>query len=138
VVRQGPAGVFLELHLNNGHTAGILIQGSRGTSLAQAIREQIGGLGGVTQVATDTIPSDQLLGADVGNRPGAGGVYTGYLAAPQGVGNQVSLKSEAAKAGGVTVSVTVLSASSDADPGSAPAYFGDVVINSIRWPGGLG
>lgn len=138
VVRQSPAGVFLELHLTNGDTAGILVQGSSGTSPAQAIRDQLGGLGGVAQLATDTIPADQLLGADVGNRPGAGRVYTGYLAAPQGVGNQLSLKSEAAKAGGITVSVIVLSASSDADPGSAPAQFGDAVINSIRWPGGLG
>ena len=140
VIDHGPAGVFFELHLNNGHTAGILVQGSAQTSPAQAIRNQIGGLGGVTQVATDTLPGDQLLGADVGNRPGAGGVYTGFLSAPQGVGNQVTMESEAAAADGLTISVIVLAASSDSGPQSAAAYYGDVVINSIRWPGagGLG
>lgn len=135
VVRQDSAGVLLGLHLTNGHTAAILVQGFSGTSLAEAIRNQIAGLSGITQVATDTLAGDQLLGADVGNRPGAGGVYTGFLAAPQGVGNQVSLYSEAAKNGAITVSVTVLATSSDGGPHSAPAFFGDVVTNSIRWPG---
>ncbi len=138
VVRQGPAGLFLGLHLNNGHTAAILVQGFSGTSLAQAIRNQIAGLSGITQVATDTLAGDQLLGADVGNLPGAGGVYTGYLAAPQGVGDQVALYSEAARRGGLTISVTVLADSSDSGAHSAPAFFGDVVINSIRWPGAGG
>ena len=55
VVRQSPAGLFLGLHLTNGHTAAILVQGFSETSLAQAIRNQIAGLSGITQVATDTL-----------------------------------------------------------------------------------
>jgi hypothetical protein len=139
IVRQDSAGVLLGLHLLNGHTAAIVVQGFSRASRAQAIRNQIAGLSGITQVATDTLSGDQLLGPDVGNRAGVGGVYTGFLAAPQGVGNQISMYSEAAEHGGITVSVTALAASSDSGTHSAPAFFGDVVSNSIRWPhqGGL-
>ena len=133
ITQQGPAGVFL-----NGGSGAVLVEAYPRASLAGAIRTQITGLGAITQVATDTSPSDQLLGAGVGLRPGAGGVYTGFLAAPQGVGQNVTLASQAANVSGLTISVTVIGTSSGSGPHSGLYQLGDAIINSIRWPGGVG
>lgn len=135
VARQSPTGVILFTRLSDGNTGTILIQGSSAPSPAQAIQTQIAHLTGVTQLATDTLPADQLLGPSVGYRSGAGAVFTGFLAAPQGVGAQVSLASEAATAGGVTVTVTVGGPSSDAGANTFLYLLGDQIINSVRWPG---
>ncbi len=136
IAQQGSAGLVLQSHLPDGNAGTILVQGSPAASPAQAIHNQLSTLTGVTQLATDTLPADQLLGGGVGYRPGAGQVFTGFLSAPQGVGNQVSLATQAATSGGVTISVTVAGASSDAGPNSFLYQLGDQVINSIRWPGG--
>jgi len=135
IAQQGSAGLVLQSHLPDGNTGTILIHGFAGASPAQAIHDQLSTLTGVTQLATDTLPADQLLGGGVGYRAGAGQVFTGYLAAPQGVGNQVSLATQAATSGGVTISVTVAGVSSDAGPSSFLYQLGDQIVNSIRWPG---
>jgi hypothetical protein len=133
VAQQGPTGVFL-----TGGAGAVIVQAFSGATLDQAIRTQVTGLGAITQVATDTLPADQVLGAGVGLRPGVGGVYTGFLAAPQGVGQNVSLASEAASAHGLTISVTVVGVSSASGPHSGLYQLGDSIVNSIRWPGGRG
>ena len=138
ISQQDAGSLTLQTGLSDGSTGTILIQGSSGTSPAQAIHSQIANLSGVTQLASDTLPAHQLLGGGVGYRPGVGEVFTGFFASPQGVGAQISLASEAATVGGVTVSVTVGGASSDAGPNTFLYAIGDQIINSIRWPGGFG
>lgn len=138
VSQHDATSLTLQTSLSDGSTGTILIQGSSGNSPGQAIHSQIANLTGVTQLATDTLPAHQLLGGAVGYRPGVGEVFTGFFAAPQGVGSQISLASEAATSRGVTVSVTVGGASSDAGPNTFLYLLGDQIINSIRWPGGAG
>jgi hypothetical protein len=138
ISQQDATHVTLQTRLSDGNVITFLVQGSSGASPVQAIRTQLGSLSGVTQLATDTFPDDQLLGGGVGHRLGAGGVFTGYFAAPQGVGDQIWLASEAATAGGVTVSVIVVAPSSDGGHDSPAAGLGDQIINSVRWPGGTG
>lgn len=138
ISQQDATSVTLQTSLSDGTTGTILIQGSSGTSPARAIHSQIANLTGVAQLATNTLPADQLLGPGVGHRPGDGQVFTGFFASPQGVGNQVALASEAATSSGVTVSVTVGGASSDTGANTFLYLLGDQIINSIRWPGGSG
>lgn len=72
----------------------------------------------------------------MGYRSGVGHVYVGYFNAPQGVGQSIHLASEAASAGGVAVSVTVGGPADQTGPSSELYQLGDVIINSVRWPGG--
>jgi hypothetical protein len=137
ISQQDAGSVTFQTGLSDGSTGTILVQGSSGVSPAAAIHSQIANLSGVTQVATDTLPADQLLGGGVGYRQGVGEVFTGFFSAPQGVGSQIALFSEAATANGVTVSVTVGGQSSDTGPKTFLALLGDQIINSIRWRGAL-
>jgi hypothetical protein len=136
VAQQDAGSVILQANLGNGSTGTILVQGSSIApgGPAAAISRQIGGLSGVTQVGPDSNPTDQLLGAEVGYRPGMGRVYTGYFTAPQGVGQPVALVSEAATDGSFTVSVTVGGASNQTGPSSLLYALADQVINSVHWP----
>ncbi len=138
VAGQDAGGLILRADLGSGNTGTILIQGySRDAgSPARAISRQLANLTGVTQLARDTNEADQLLGSGVGYRPGEGGVSIGYFSAPQGVGQQVALASEAASDGSTTVSVTVGGPSSQTGPRSLLYALGDQIINSIRWPAG--
>lgn len=137
ISQQDAGSVVLQVGLSDGGTGTILVQGSSGLSPGAAIHSQIANLSGVTQVATDTLPGDQLLGGGVGYRPGAGEVFTGFFAAPQGVGAQVALASEAATLDGVTVSVTVGAPSTDTGSKTFLYLLGDQIVNSIRWRGEL-
>jgi hypothetical protein len=138
VSQQGPDSVTLQVDTGNGNTGTILVQGYPASSAGPpaALSNQIGTLTGVTQLALDTAPSDQLLGSGVGYRTGAGTIHLGYFSAPQGVGQPVALASEAATDGGVTVSVTVAGPTSDSGPSSYLWQEADTIINSVRWPGG--
>jgi hypothetical protein len=138
VSQQDAGNLVLETNLGNGNTGTILIHGSPAGAgpLSRAIDNQLAGLTGVTQVARDTNAADQLLGAGVGYRPGLGRVFTGYFAAPQGVGAPVALASEAATSGGVTVSVIVGGPASEAGAKSFLYALGDEIINSVKWPAG--
>ena len=136
ISQQDPGSVTLQTNLGNGDTGTILIQGSTAGPLGRAILNQVGGLSGVTQLAQNNNFVDQLLGSGVGYRPGLGRVFTGYFAAPQGVGQPLALASEAATHGGVTVSVIVGGPAADAGPRSLLFAVGDQIINSVRWPGG--
>jgi hypothetical protein len=136
VSQQDAGSLTLQANLGAGNTGTILIQGSstQPGGPAQAISRQIGNISGVTQLSADGNPADRLLGAEVGYRPGAGRVFTGYFSAPQGVGQRVALASQAASDGATTVSVTVGAAASQTGPSSLLYALGDQVINSVHWP----
>ena len=96
-----------------GDSGALTIQGfGAGTTPSGAIGDQVGALGGVSQLAGDPNPAHQLLGAGVGYLSGAGRIYVGDVTSPQG-SQPVSIASEAASDGRVTVSATVVGATSD-------------------------
>ncbi|MGO9752932.1 MAG: hypothetical protein ACLP8S_05355 [Solirubrobacteraceae bacterium] len=138
VAGHNGGGVMLTTKLPDGSTGTILIQGipTAQATPAQAITAQLHGLQGVSQIAADSDPSDQLLGASVGYRSGAGAVYSGDLAAPQGVGQPISLAAEAASDGHLTIAVTVAAPPRDSGPSSYLYQLADQIINSVVWPGG--
>jgi hypothetical protein len=134
VSRQTPSGVELAVDVS-GRSGAVTIQGfGSGTTPAQAIGEQVSGLNGVSQLAGDTNPAHQLLGAGVGHVAGAGRTYVGDVTSPQG-SQPVSIASEAASDGRVTVSATVVGATSDTGNRSVLYAVADLIINSVRWHG---
>lgn len=138
VAEHDDAGLILETKLQDGSTGAIVIDGrpvGQG-SLTQAISGELGGLQGVSQLATDSNPADQLLGAGVGYRTGLGATYSGDFTAPQGVGQPANLAIQGASDGHVIVAVTVVGAAPDARPDAFLYQIADQIINSVRWPGG--
>jgi hypothetical protein len=134
VSHQTPGGVVLTVDVT-GKSGAVTIQGfGAGTTPAEAIRDQVGGLSGVSQLAADTNPAHELLGAGVGYFAGAGRTYVGDVTSPQG-SQPVSIASEAASDGRVTVSATVVGATSDSGYRSGLYAVADLIINSVRWHG---
>ena len=133
VSQQGPGGLILTTSVN-GKSGAVAVQGFPvATTPSQAITEQVSGLKGVSQLARDGNPAHQLLGAGVGYLPGAGQADVGDLTSPQG-SQPASLVSEAASNGHVTVSATVVGASSASGSRSDLYALADLIINSVRWP----
>ena len=134
VSQQTPSGVVLAIDVG-GKSGAVAIQGfDSATTPAEAIGDQVGGLGGVSQLAGDTNPAHQLLGAGVGYVAGAGRIYVGDVTSPQG-SQPISIASEAASNGRVTVSATVVGATSNSGYRSDLYAVADLVINSVRWQG---
>jgi hypothetical protein len=134
VSQQTPGGVLLTVDVA-GTSGALAVEGfGAGTTPAQAITDQVTGLGGVSQLAADTNPAHQLLGAGVGYLAGAGRTYVGDVTSPQG-SQPVSLASEAASNGRVTVSATVVGATSDSGHHSGLYAVADLIINSVHWGG---
>ncbi len=134
VSQQTPSGVVLAVDVA-GDSGALTIQGfGAGTTPSGAIGDQVGALGGVSQLAGDPNPAHQLLGAGVGYLSGAGRIYVGDVTSPQG-SQPVSIASEAASDGRVTVSATVVGATSDSGSRSGLYAVADLIINSVRWPG---
>jgi hypothetical protein len=134
VSQQTPSGVVLAIDVG-GKSGIVTIQGfGSATTPAEAIGDQVGGLSGVSQLAGDTNPAHQLLGAGVGYVAGAGRIYVGDVTSPQG-SQPISIASEAASDGRVTVSATVVGATSDSGYRSDLYAVADLVINSVRWQG---
>ncbi len=132
ISQQTASGLLLKIDVD-GNSGDLAIQGfPAGTTPAQAIRDQVGGLKGISQLASDSNPSHQLLGAGVGYVSGAGKVYVGDVTSPQG-SQPASLASEAASDGPVTVSATVVGATSDSGSRSALYAVADLIINSVQW-----
>ena len=133
VSQQTPTGVVLTVNVS-GKSGAVTIQGyDHGTTPLQAIGEQVGGLKGVSQLAGDSNPAHQLLGASVGYVAGAARAYVGDVTSPQG-SQPASIASEAASNGRVTVSATVVGATSDSGHHSGLYAVADLIINSVRWP----
>ena len=133
VSQQAPSGVVLAVDVT-GTSGAVTVQGfGAGTTPAEAISDQIRRLSGVSQLAGDTNPAHQLLGAGVGYLAGAGRTYVGDVTSPQG-SQPVSIASEAASNGRVTVVATVVGATSDSGYRSALYAVADLIINSVRWP----
>jgi len=134
VSQQTPSGVVLTVDVT-GKSGSLTVQGSgAGTTPAEAISDQVGRLSGVSQLAGDTNPAHQLLGAGVGYLAGAGRTYVGDVTSPQG-SQPVSIASQAGSNGRVTVSATVMGATSDSGYRSGLYAVADLIINSVRWPG---
>ncbi len=130
--QQTPSGVVLAVDVA-GTSGAVTIQGfGSATTPAEAISDQIRGLGGLSQLAADANPAHQLLGAGVGYLAGAGRTYVGDATSPQG-SQPVSIASEAASDGPVTVSATVVGATSDSGYRSGLYAVADLIINSVRW-----
>ena len=133
VSHQTPSGVVLTVNVG-GKDGAVTVQGFRaGTTPAEAISDQVGGLSGVSQLAADTNSAHELLGAGVGYLAGAGRTYVGDVTSPQG-SQPVSIASEAASNGLVTVSATVVGATGDSGYHSGLYAVADLIINSVRWP----
>ena len=133
VSQQTPSGVVLAVDVG-GTSGAVTVDGfGGGTTPAQAIGDQVRALSGVSQLAGDTNPAHQLLGASVGYLAGAGRVYVGDATSPQG-SQPVSIASEAASNGRVTVVATVVGAASDSGYRSGLYAVADLIINSVRWP----
>lgn len=137
LVGQSGAGAVLGAQFRDGGGATIVIHGTSAASgsPAGAIPAALHRLSGVSAIAPDTSPADALLGSGVGHRPGAGGVFEGALASPQGVSESESIVVEAASDGRLLLTVTVAAPSAHAGPHSALYQVADTLINSIRWPG---
>ncbi|HUA45715.1 MAG TPA: hypothetical protein VMA77_10835 [Solirubrobacteraceae bacterium] len=134
VSQQTPSGVVLAVNLS-GKGGAVTVEGfGPGTTPAEAISHQVGALGGVSQLAADKNPAHQLLGAGVGYLAGAGRTYVGDATSPQG-SQPVSIASQAASDGRVTVSATVVGATSDSGYRSDLYAVADLIINSVRWHG---
>lgn len=132
VSQQTPSGVVLAVDVG-GKSGAVTIRGfGAGTTPAQAISDQVSGLGGLSQLAADTNPDHQLLGAGVGYVAGAGRTYVGDVTSPQG-SEPVSIASEAASDGRVTVSASVVGATGDSGNRSDLYAVADLIINSVRW-----
>jgi len=133
VSQQTPSGVVLAVDVGD-NSGAVTVEGfGAGTTPAQAIGDQVGGLSGVSQLAADTNPSHQLLGAGVGYLAGAGRTYVGDATSPQG-SQPVSIASEAATNGRVTVSASVVGATSESGYHSDLYAVADLIINSVLWP----
>jgi hypothetical protein len=134
VSQQTPSGVVLTVDVT-GKSGAVTVRGfGAGTTPAEAIGDQVHALGGVSQLAADTNPAHELLGAGVGYAAGAGRIYVGDVTSPQG-SQPVSIASEAASDGRVTVSATVVGATSDSGYRSGLYAVADLIINSVRWGG---
>ena len=132
VSQQSPSGVVLTVDVT-GKSGAVAVRGfDAATTPAEAISEQVHGLSGVSQLAADTNPDHELLGAGVGYAAGAGRTYTGDVTSPQG-SQPVSIASEAASNGRVTVSASVVGATSDSGSHSGLYAVADLIINSVRW-----
>jgi hypothetical protein len=133
ISQQTSSGVVLATDFS-GTSGAIAIQGfPAGTAPSRAISDQVSTLKGVSQLARDGNPAHQLLGAAVGYLSGAGTVDVGDLTAPQG-SQPASVVSEAASNGHITVSATVVGATSDSGSRSDLYALADLIINSVRWP----
>jgi hypothetical protein len=139
VAQQSASHLTLEIPtLNDGSSGLIFIDATpaSGGSSAQAIVNQIDSLNGLGQVGVDDSSADALLGPGVGYRAGVGQVFTGYETAPQGVGQPLTLASQAATDGHVIIAVTVVGPATHVGPMTGAYALGDEVINGIQWPGG--
>ena len=133
ISQQTPSGVVLATDVD-GNSGALTVEGfPAGTAPLTAISDQVSALHGVSQLARDGNPAHQLLGAGVGYLSGAGRVDVGDLTSPQG-SQPASVVSEAASDGRITVSATVVGATSDSGSRSDLYALADLIINSIRWP----
>lgn len=133
ISQQTPSGVVLATHVH-GSSGAVTIQGyPAGTAPLTAINDQVSALKGVSQLSRDGNAAHQLLGAGVGYLSGAGRVEVGDLTAPQG-SQPASVVSEAASNGHITVSATVVGATSASGSRSDLYALADLIINSVRWP----
>jgi hypothetical protein len=136
VAKSGDVGIVLGAQLKNGDSATFIVHGQPASqsSPGSSITTQLGQLQGVSQIAADTNAADALFGASVGHIPGAGGVYQGVSASPQGVQQTQEIAAEAASNGRVVVTVMIIAPVNDSGPQSGLYKLADSVFNSVVWP----
>jgi hypothetical protein len=118
ISQQTPSGVVLATDVE-GNCGALTIEGFPArTAPATAISDQFSALKGVSQLAPDGNPAHQLLGAGVGYLSGVGRVDVGDLTSPLG-SQPASVVSEAASNGHITVSATLVGATSASGSRSA-------------------
>jgi len=81
----------------------------------------------------DRNTADQILGANVGLRPGSGGVYDGAITSPQGPQTPVSIAIMSAGDGRVSIAVVVVLHSRDPEQRHFADAAADDVIDSVEW-----
>jgi hypothetical protein len=137
VAHQDGAGITLQVGFKDGTDGALNIQAATGLSPSAAIAARVGSLRGtISQLARDSDPADELLGAGVGLRSGGGAVFKGDLAGPQGVSQSVEVAIESSTNGRTTILATVLAPAQDSGPQSPLYSLADQVINSVKWPAG--
>ena len=134
VSQQTSSGVVLAIDVG-GKSGAMAIEGF-GSGPRRRRRSAIrsAGWAGSHSWPRDGNPAHQLLGAGVGYLAGAGRTYVGDVTSPQG-SQPVSIASEAASDGRVTVSASVVGATSDSGYRSGLYAVADLIINSVRWNG---
>jgi ribosomal protein L32 len=85
-------------------------------------------------VTADTTTADEILGPAVGERPGVSEVVNGTTVSPQGPQTPVRAELMSAGHGGLTITVTVLTSTTDASSRGQILLDADDVIDSIAWP----
>lgn len=136
VAQQFPDGLTLALQLHNGDQVAILIRAAQASRLtpSQMIPSLVGGLTGVTQLATDPSSADAILGGGIGHQPGLGQPYVGSISSPQGVSSGADVAAQAATNGRVTIGALAVGATSDAGAQSELYGITDFIVNTVRWP----
>jgi hypothetical protein len=85
--------------------------------------------------APDAAPADELLGTNVGLRPGPGGAYLGAHTAPSGIAAQDTIAVMAAGEGGLSVVATVSTSAVSSDARAYVYRQADQVLKTVEWPG---
>ena len=85
----------------------------------------------------DPAPENELLGTNVGLRPGPGGAYIGTRTGPQGSAVQESMAVMAATDGSVSVVATVVTGAAFPDERAHAFGLADQVLKSVAWPSDL-
>lgn len=102
----------------------------------QALDAKVSSLQGqLLGMVRNTDASDQLLGTNVGLRPGPGAVYQATVNTPQGPETPVAIAIMAATDGNVTIVATAIAPGNDAGQRAAVYGRADDLIDSVQWRG---
>ena len=111
----------------------LALRGSRG-SPRDVLHDQLSSLSSTFLGFTrDPAPENQLLGTNIGLRPGPGGAYIGTLRSPQGSAVQDSMAVMAASDGSVSIVATVVTGAASPDEKARVFGLADQVLKSVAW-----
>jgi hypothetical protein len=88
---------------------------------------------GLLGFATDDAAADKLLGTNVGEVPGPGGVFGGTIETPQGPQAPVIVDAEGAAAHGVSIIAVLVAQTNDGSSEQGDQQAADDVIDSVQW-----
>jgi hypothetical protein len=127
----------VELQTSDGSSLLIIVgRPSTQATPAELLNHELTALQGqLLGLARDTDPSDALLGANVGLRPGPGGVYDATITSPQAPQTPVSIAMMAASDGRVSIAAVVIAPANDQHEKAAVYQRADDTIASVEWAG---